>query len=513
MFHFTRRKKIILTAMLSTALFLAFSSFSPVAHSQTGNNLIPPFTINTNGNGWNGYLAFDLELGSGFMGTGGTGNYLVVMDTNGSVRALRQSNSSYAGSSYNISPYTLMFQGEPQVSGANTAPTFATHFWNLSTGKTVDFPHVISHHDIQYDPINNTFLTLQDYVRQIGDRAILFDRIVQVDSNGNVLWTWDTYDHIPLSEASPFGEESIVDGHIVEDFTHTNTLDWHYNDSIIFLNARNTNTFYKINQTTGNIIWACGEFGNFTLIGENHQPVSSLWYHCHDVKEVAPNVFTLFDNDYCNNTNPNNCHSRMVELIVNEASKTAYEVWSWGAPTKYWNAYACGTVKLPNGDYIGDFGDPSHQFANNQPWNFEDTGAVLVEVNPSGQVVKTFTFPVGCYIYRVAAITNPTSITFPTPIQVVTPTPTETHSSTPTQSHTANPTQTHTFTPTPTNIVTPTPTHTVTPTPSVLPSSTPNISKDSQSTIITGALVAVVVVVILVAVLYFMKKRTSKPLL
>lgn len=207
----------------------------------------------------------------------------------------------------------------------------------------------------------------------------------------------------------------------------------------------------------------------------------------------------------------------MVELIVNEASRTAYEVWSWEAPTKYWSAYGCGTVKLPNGDYIGDFGDPSHQFANNQPWNFEDTGAGLVEVNPSGQVVKTFTFPVGCYIYRVAAITNPTSITFPTPIQVFTPTPTptETHSPTPTQSHTATPkpTQTNTATSTPTIIVTPTPAHTVIPTPSVLPSSTPNISKDSQPIIITGGLLAVIVVVIVVGVVFLMRKRTSKQLL
>ena len=115
------------------------------------------------------------------------------------------------------------------------------------------------------------FSSLQDYVRQVGDNSILFDKIVQVDPNGNVLWSWDTYDHIPLSEASPFNETSVVNGQTVEDFTHANTLDWHYNDSIIYLNARNTNTFYKINQTTGDIIWACGEFGNFTLLGDNGQ--------------------------------------------------------------------------------------------------------------------------------------------------------------------------------------------------------------------------------------------------
>ena len=53
-------------------------------------------------------------------------------------------------------------------------------------------------------------------------------------------------------------------------------IDWDYNNSIIYLNLRNTNTFYAINQTTGNIIWACGEFGNFTLLGANGQPLPML---------------------------------------------------------------------------------------------------------------------------------------------------------------------------------------------------------------------------------------------
>ena len=82
-----------------------------------------------------------------------------------------------------------------------------------------DFPNVTSEHDIQYDPVNNTFLTLQDYVRQVGNNSILLDRIVQVDANGNVLWSWDTYDHIPLSEASPFNETApTVNGQTVDGF-------------------------------------------------------------------------------------------------------------------------------------------------------------------------------------------------------------------------------------------------------------------------------------------------------
>ena len=74
-----------------------------------------------------------------------------------------------------------MFFGEPQVGGAQLAPTYETHFWNLSTGTTADFPNVIGEHDIQYDPVNNTFLTLQQYVQPVGNNLYLIDQIVELD--------------------------------------------------------------------------------------------------------------------------------------------------------------------------------------------------------------------------------------------------------------------------------------------------------------------------------------------
>jgi len=140
MFHSSRNKWIILTVVMLTALCLVLSCFLPTIHSQITFAL--PCTINTTGNAWEGYIAFDLELGSNFMGTGGNSNYFVVMDTNGTVLALRQSDSSY-GAAWNIAPETLMFLGEPQVDGANSAPTYETHFWNLTTGTTEDFPNVL----------------------------------------------------------------------------------------------------------------------------------------------------------------------------------------------------------------------------------------------------------------------------------------------------------------------------------------------------------------------------------
>ena len=74
-----------------------------------------------------------------------------------------------------------------------------------------------------------------------------------------MFWSWDFYNDLPLSEADPFNNTSTLNGQTLIDFTHANALLWDYNDSVIYVNIRNSNTFYEINQTTGNIIWGCGQ--------------------------------------------------------------------------------------------------------------------------------------------------------------------------------------------------------------------------------------------------------------
>jgi hypothetical protein len=65
------------------------------------------------------------------------------------------------------------------------------------------------------------------------------------------------------------------------------------------------------------------------------------------------------------------------------------------------------TLILPNGDIIGDFGHPTHLYPQNKPWDFNNIGAIFVEVNRAGQIMSTFTFPVGWYVYHLEAITSP----------------------------------------------------------------------------------------------------------
>ena len=271
-------KKHRFAFLIPLTTFLSIVSLSScLVLVQAQSNFVLPCTINTYGSVWNGDLTFGLfQFSSTQPLSGGvSGSYLVVMTTDGQIENTRHTSSFDYWAVKNIAQNTVLFQGEPTTFTAND-PEAATHIWNYALNTTVDFPNVISHHDIEYNPVNNTFLTLQDHIEQVGNNTIIFDKMEKMSSDGSVLWTWDTQGNIPLSEADSFNSTAVVNGETLIDFTHANALDWDYNNSVIYLNLRHTDTFYKINETTGNIIWACGKFGNFTLLNSQGQNVTSL---------------------------------------------------------------------------------------------------------------------------------------------------------------------------------------------------------------------------------------------
>jgi hypothetical protein len=378
-----------------------------------------PVTVQTYGNAWDAYLAFGLWNfpydATGFSLTPQA--YIVVMTTKGQLLDLRTAKgainpatwmATYAPVKY-IGQDTLMFEGEPDTS---------THFWNLVTNTTTDFPNVYGHHDMIFNPTTGTFLTLWSYVRQIDGKSVLMDQIVELDVKGNVLWTWDTYSdgHFGLKDECPCNDTTVADGQTVIDLTHANSLQWDFKTNAVYMNMRGLDTFCKINKTIDTIVWCLGKHGDFTLLGPDGKQVPSLWYHAHDVREVRPDVFSMFDNDFDNTTNITNpcpatfeettAHSRILEIAVNEENMTAWTKWSWRAPREDWTPYWGSVDRLPNGDWIAAFGAQSHflpgtDISHPLP---NSTGAVLVEVNQAGEVVRTYTFKYGWGIYRVVPI-------------------------------------------------------------------------------------------------------------
>jgi len=150
-----------------------------------------------------------------------------------------------------------------------------------------------------------------------------------------------------------------------------------------------------------------------------------------------------------------------------------------------------------------------------QFWGFNDSGAVFVEVNPAGQVMRTWTFPVGCYVYRIETIANLTAGDFSTysSAPIITPAPilgvTSTAAPVLTPAPEVTPTPAPPLTPTPTSV----PIFVLTPTPSISPSLTSVNSINSQTIIASIALAAVAVVVVVLVIIFYMRKRISMKLM
>jgi len=161
------------------------------------------------------------------------------------------------------------------------------------------------------------------------------------------------------------------------------------------------------------LIWIAGRNGNFTLF-EDGIEVESLWYHSHIVKEIEPNVFIMFDNDFHNSTKLENYppgedpyvtnyggRSRLIEITLDESSMTAEVTWSYSPPAEYFSAIFGDVDILPNGNILGTFGTPDHRWTEDHVEIEQPFGASLLEINREGELIREYRFPLGVSIYRV----------------------------------------------------------------------------------------------------------------
>ena len=263
-------------------------------------------------------------------------------------------------------------------------------FWNLATGRveSLDFG---SHHDIEFNLANQTLFTLERYFLvfkgypvaydSTDDYPFAYDSILEYDLDGNLVWQLNTSSFIGSYLWCPM--KDLIGGG-VPDITHTNSMVYDDTEDVLYLNCRNVNTFYKIDHKTGEVIWGLGENGDFKLydIYGNEKP--SLFYHSHALERIGDNRFILFDNDYHNQTNPNNMRSRIVEIEIDEDRMIANQTWVWTSPPDYFSSIYGDADRLPNGNRIGTFGTG---------WKPNRTmGATLAEVTSEGELVWAFKF-------------------------------------------------------------------------------------------------------------------------
>ncbi|MGY5876601.1 MAG: aryl-sulfate sulfotransferase, partial [Candidatus Thorarchaeota archaeon] len=335
-------------------------------------------------NGLNLFAVWAYEPGS----AGLHHSVLLVTDMEGTLVTSRETNGIVFDSEF-IDSKTIMYM-DP-----NNPDNPGVYLWDIDTNSHQLLPFPAGLHDVEYNPFTNTFLTLQFAEGEYNGAPMWFDDIVEYSNAGVEQWRWNSSFHIPFNET----EYTLRNerGRRGAEYYHTNSIFWDMEEDVIYYNARNLDTFYKINKTSGEIIWAAGRMGDLDLYDISGEKRSSLWYHSHAVEMVSPNRFVMFDNDYWNLTRRNKYGgtSRLIEISIDDENMRAREEWVWVAPQDYSSVLLGDADRMPNGNTIGTFGFRSDALG------FRYTGPRITEVTQEGDIVWEFRFTESEYEYNI----------------------------------------------------------------------------------------------------------------
>jgi hypothetical protein len=171
--------------------------------------------------------------------------------------------------------------------------------------------------------------TLKNYV--------LGDNVVELDRNHKQVWTWSIFDHLtPPAAGSPSG---------TYDWSHFNSMVMDKKKKQVHVMSRNLDVVFKIDMTSGKILWRLGQRGDFSIDTKTYP-----WFFKAHAVEVQPNGNILL---YDNGTRARG-FSRAIEYAVDTSTRKARIVWQYGGPGKdSWATYYWGDAdRLENGNTL-----------------------------------------------------------------------------------------------------------------------------------------------------------------
>lgn len=203
----------------------------------------------------------------------------------------------------------------------------------------------------------------------------LIDFVFQEIQNNQVIFEWNSADFPEfLQHTDPIYYNQFATNPKV-DYFHFNSIAIDPNDSNFIVSARHMNQIYKINRTTGQIMWRFGGSNDsFNLNGNNK--IS----HPHHATILANGNLLLFDNGVTKSPQ----QSRLVEFDIDETNFTATIVNQYTETGRYFDIMG-SAQKLQNGNYfIGWGGNITSQVNANK--------SDITEINANGEIVLDMSF-------------------------------------------------------------------------------------------------------------------------
>lgn len=253
-------------------------------------------------------------------------------------------------------------------------------------------------HELQREP-NGDYLVISYQPREhvdltaFGDNGGPDDTVIdaevqEINPAGEAVWTWNSSDHIGLSETGRWWPTALNSN--PRDIVHMNAIE-PVGDDAILISLRHTDAVYKIDKTTGNVIWKLG--GTWTpkslTVADDPQGAYPLGGQ-HDVRLQPDGTITIHDND-TNLPSP----PRVVRYEIDEATHTAKLVEQKTDPEAP-GSFCCGSARRSeDGSWLISWGGRS----------------LVTEFNPAGE--RTFRLGFGgvAFSYRAVGATPEDDLT------------------------------------------------------------------------------------------------------
>lgn len=247
------------------------------------------------------------------------------------------------------------YQGQPVLtwwegftnngSGRGMGEIYDTSYQHIGTVQAANGLQGMDLHEFLITPEGDAYIAGVSPVRYGSLTRPLMDSVVQeIDiKTGLVLFEWHALDHVPLS-ASYF--RTNAPGYVYDPY-HLNSIALD-NDGNLIVSLRNTWAVYKIDHSTGAVIWTLGSnLGNFKHLG------GSVTAFQHNATVQPDGSITMFDDG---GGPPTIRAGRAVRLSINLTNKTVSLVNQYQHSPALDTNFEGNAQVLPNGNVFVGWG-------------------------------------------------------------------------------------------------------------------------------------------------------------
>lgn len=354
---------------------------------------LPGFTIEGSGDGFGGYVLFDLlEL------TPEAPASLFLLDTEGTTRWHIGRSDGVVGPASVFAGVKIRDDGTLLYIRDYTLFVIDEMGTELTALTSAELGLPGLHHDVIELPTGN-FLALSYTFRDIvypdlGSTFVAGDLIVEIDPAGSVVWEWDSFDHLDPQRRREGFEELIFDIETLQnaqDWTHGNGLVYDEATDTILFSMRHQDWVIQVDHATGAVDWRLGEEGDFTLTAGTWQ------YHQHSPQWQDDGSLLLYDNGLGNPGLPDPMEtSRAVRYSLDTGAMTATQEWEDEAED-FMAPIAGDADRLPDGSILVT--DSSIDMAIGMIY----ARVREIDEDDAANPQWSFTTEIGTFIYRCVA--------------------------------------------------------------------------------------------------------------